>query len=101
MVVPSRHEALPYIVLETLAAGKPLIATAVGGIPEIFAQASDVLVVPKAESIAAAMVSAAGDPEAFVARMPDPALFHRRFGIETLVEKIDSIYRGLMPTGGG
>jgi len=101
VVVPSRHEALPYIVLETLAAGKPLIATAVGGIPEIFAQASDVLVVPKAESIAAAMVSAAGDPEAFVARMPDPALFHRRFGIETMVEKIDSIYRGLMPTGGG
>ena len=27
---------MPYIVLETLAAGKPMIATAVGGIPEIF-----------------------------------------------------------------
>ena len=36
IVVPSRAEAMPYIVLEALAAGKPMIATAVGGIPEIF-----------------------------------------------------------------
>jgi glycosyltransferase involved in cell wall biosynthesis len=36
MVVPSRIESLPYIVLETAASGKPLIATKVGGIPEIY-----------------------------------------------------------------
>ena len=36
MVVPSRTESLPYIVLEAAAAGKPLIATKVGGIPEIY-----------------------------------------------------------------
>ena len=36
MVVPSRMESLPYVVLETAAAGKPLIATRVGGIAEIF-----------------------------------------------------------------
>ncbi len=35
VVVPSRAEAMPYIVLETLAAARPLIATRVGGIPEI------------------------------------------------------------------
>ena len=38
IVVPSRAEAMPYIVLEALAAGKPMIATAVGGIPEIFGE---------------------------------------------------------------
>ncbi len=35
LVMPSRHESLPYVVLETLAAGVPIIASAVGGIPEI------------------------------------------------------------------
>lgn len=34
LVVPSRAEAMPYIVLEGLGAGKTIIATRVGGIPE-------------------------------------------------------------------
>ena len=44
VVVPSRKESLPYIVLEIAAAGKPLIATNVGGIPEIFGPQSDLLI---------------------------------------------------------
>jgi glycosyltransferase involved in cell wall biosynthesis len=44
LVVPSRAEALPYVVLEGAAAGKPLIATRVGGIAEIFGPAADRLV---------------------------------------------------------
>lgn len=37
MVVPSRFESLPYIVLEAVAGQLPLITTNVGGIPEIVA----------------------------------------------------------------
>ncbi len=44
VIVPSRAESMPYIVLETLAAEKPLIATSVGGIPEIYGPDSTTLV---------------------------------------------------------
>ena len=44
VVVPSRNESLPYIVLEAAAAGLPLIATGVGGIAEIFGPTAERLV---------------------------------------------------------
>lgn len=44
LVVPSRAESLPYIVLEAAAARVPLIATGVGGIPEIFGPYRDRLI---------------------------------------------------------
>lgn len=46
VIVPSRKESLPYIVLEIAAAAKPLLATRVGGIPEIFGPYADALIPP-------------------------------------------------------
>jgi glycosyltransferase involved in cell wall biosynthesis len=47
VVVPSRAESLPYIVLEAAAAGIPVIATRVGGIPEIFGPSAPDLIPPE------------------------------------------------------
>lgn len=44
VVVPSRAESMPYIVLEAIAAACPIICTNVGGIPEIFDTDPEVLV---------------------------------------------------------
>lgn len=46
LVVPSRAESLPYIVLEAAAAQVPLVATDVGGIGEIFGPFRDRLIAP-------------------------------------------------------
>jgi glycosyltransferase involved in cell wall biosynthesis len=46
LIVPSRAESLPYIVLEAAAAGVSMIATQVGGIPEIFGPDAGALVAP-------------------------------------------------------
>jgi len=56
LVVPSRAESLPYIVLEAAAVGLPMIATNVGGIPEIFGPDARALVPPgDAKALAAAI----------------------------------------------
>jgi glycosyltransferase involved in cell wall biosynthesis len=47
LVVPSLAESLPYVVLEAAAAAQPLVATRVGGIPEIFGPAAGDLVPPR------------------------------------------------------
>ncbi len=65
MVAPSRFESLPYVVLEAAAAGKPLITTQVGGIPEIYGPLSNSLVPPNdAAALAAAIAGALDRPDA-------------------------------------
>src|SRR5450631_4709412 len=64
MVVPSRAESLPYVVLEAAAGGKPLITTHVGGIPEIYGPLSNTLVPPvDAAALAQAIVQALDHPD--------------------------------------
>jgi glycosyltransferase involved in cell wall biosynthesis len=53
MVMPSHAESLPYVILEAAAAAQPLLATRVGGIPEIFGPQAHELV-PPADSSALA-----------------------------------------------
>lgn len=45
-VLPSLKEGLPYVLLEAILAGAPIVATAVGGIPEIVNTTNGILVPP-------------------------------------------------------
>ena len=92
VVVPSRAEAMPYIVLETLAAGKPMIATAVGGIPEIFGAGSPALVNADASAIAGKMQEALSDLAAYKGLMPGTAALKARFGADVMAAEIEKAY---------
>ncbi len=62
LVLPSHGEALPMAVLEAMAAGKAVVATAVGAIPEVVQPENGVLFAPKdTDALAAAMMQVAGD----------------------------------------
>lgn len=92
IVVPSRAEAMPYIVLEALAAGLPMIASAVGGIPEIFGLDSPALVRPEAGDIARAMVEAAGDLDRYRSLMPARDDLKARFSASVMARHIEDAY---------
>ena len=97
VVVPSRAESMPYIILEAVAAGMPLIATRVGGIPEIFGAETGRLVPPgDAEALAAAMAGVSAAPDAARA-----AAFRLRgqiraaFSVEAMAAAITAVYRSV------
>jgi glycosyltransferase involved in cell wall biosynthesis len=93
VVVPSRAEAMPYIVLEALAAGRPMIASDVGGIPEVFETAPSGLVIPDAAAIAGRMVEAMRDPAAHAASMPSADDIRARFSSAVMASEIEAAYR--------
>lgn len=94
VVVPSRAEAMPYIVLETIAANKPIIATNVGGIPEILGKDCDALIPPNdADRLAAVMALSLEEPSWLEARQPDRAEFSEKFSSQTMADQVMQAYQ--------
>ena len=95
IVVPSRAEAMPYIVLETVAARMPLIATRVGGIPEIFGRFAHKLVTPDdVDELASAMAAAFDNPDGMRRRAEDQRkCLSETFNVELMSDRITSLYR--------
>jgi glycosyltransferase involved in cell wall biosynthesis len=96
IAVPSRAESMPYIVLEAVAAGLPLVATHVGGIPEIVD--ADELVPPgDARALAEALRRALRDPErAAAAAMLRRDRIREKFSLESMAARVEDIYRGAL-----
>jgi glycosyltransferase involved in cell wall biosynthesis len=102
LVVPSRGDSMPYVVIEAAAAGIAMVAAKVGGIPEIFGPHGDALFAANdAGAMAAAIEAAIGDPAAAKGRarsLRERIFLH--FSQNTMVEGVlagyrESIYRSL------
>jgi glycosyltransferase involved in cell wall biosynthesis len=99
MVVPSRAESLPYVVLEAAAAGKLLIATQVGGIPEIYGPAGDTLIPPgRVDALARAIAQALDDPAGSEQRAQElRGRVAAGFSVDTMVDGVLDGYRAALP----
>jgi glycosyltransferase involved in cell wall biosynthesis len=95
LVVPSRGDSMPYVVSEAGAAGIPMIAANVGGIPEIFGPFTDALFAPSnVDAAADAIETAMAGPEAAQTRageMRERILQH--FSQKAMVEGVLAGYR--------
>jgi glycosyltransferase involved in cell wall biosynthesis len=95
LVVPSLAESLPYVVLEAAAAAQPLVATRVGGIPEIFGPAAHDLVPARdAEALAAGIRKVLDDsPERLAAKVGGlSASIRQRFSLDRMGSEVVSGY---------
>jgi glycosyltransferase involved in cell wall biosynthesis len=94
MVVPSRAESLPYVVLEAAAGSMPLITTAVGGIPEIYGPLSNTLVPPlDPAALAQAIAQALDHPDAMaeITRKLRQRV-QASFSVDTMVDGVIAAY---------
>jgi glycosyltransferase involved in cell wall biosynthesis len=96
-VLPSWAEGLPNSVLEAMAAGVPVVATGVGGTPEIVQDGVNGLLVPSRDSrkLAQAIARLLRDPK--LAQVLAEAAQERiqlEFSFDCLLEELDWLYTG-------
>jgi glycosyltransferase involved in cell wall biosynthesis len=97
-VLPSLFEGLPIAVLEAMAAGKPVVATAVGGTGEAVVHGETGLLVPPtdAEALAGAIERVATD-DRLAARLGrcGRARVESHFHVDRMVQRVTAIYEQL------
>ena len=99
VLVPSLGEGFGMVALEAMERGRAVVASAVGGLPEIVAAGETGLLVPPADAdaLAAAVVELAGDPDrarAFGAAGRARAL--ESFSQERCTARTDELYRAAL-----
>jgi glycosyltransferase involved in cell wall biosynthesis len=95
LVIPSRAESLPYVVLEAVAAGLPVIATRVGGVPEIFGPQTKHLIAPDDTCVLVGAITAALDSPGEVRRVMQlvKSRVHQEFSVAAMVDGGLAAYR--------
>jgi glycosyltransferase involved in cell wall biosynthesis len=104
LLLPSANEGTPVSVIEALAAGRPAVATRVGGTSDVVRDGADgfLVEVGDVDSLAERLAELAADPDRR-ARMgaEGRARVLGRYGVPRLIDDMDRLYRSLLGERGG
>ncbi len=98
-VYPSYHEGMPMAVIEALACGLPVVATQVGGLPDLVFPSLNGLLVPagQPDQLAAALLQLIDSPQTRSAMQRESLrLAQENFDIEKLVARLLDIYQSAL-----
>ena len=98
-LLPSANEGTPVVAIEALATGRPVVATRVGGVPDVVREGEDGFLVEVGDvgGLADRLAQLAADPE-LRARMGESARTRvlERYAVDRLVDDVDRLYRSLL-----
>lgn len=97
-VLPSLNEGLPLVVLEAMAAGLPIVATRVGGVPEVAQEGTVAWYCEPDDPIALAnmLLTAALSGELVTRGTAAREIAMEKFGIFTMYQHYDQLFRRLI-----
>jgi glycosyltransferase involved in cell wall biosynthesis len=99
LILPSFAEGLPMVVMEAMAAGRPVIATAIAGVPELVVAGDTGWIVPAGSAVflAEAMAALARTSQADLAAMGQAARdrVFERHDVDVEATKLAGLLRGL------
>ena len=102
-LLPSANEGTPVTAIESIASGCPVVATRVGGVPDVVEEGVDGFLVEPGdlEAIADRLGRLAADPElrALMGAAGRKRVLSR-YAVERLVDDVDSLYRSLLARKG-
>ena len=94
LVMPSRYEAMSYVMLEGAAAGKPIIATDIGGARTVIENGRNGFIVQNTDDVSelAKTMMAAAEPETFVKLTANSRMLKDRFTLDVMLDSTEMLY---------